>query len=144
MVLPALIPVAIAAAGVGVGGGAILSQMLGGGGEESTTTTEHRIHYAPITKKEIHQPFETFYPTSIYSPQQDISYQIITHSPEAKQATKKEMTSDITAEPSLIQPRTDTISPRYEETRPITEGTDMTKIALYGAIALVAYGLISK
>lgn len=116
MVLP-LIPIAAA----GIAGG-LLGGLLGGVGskKEIHATKEH---YAPVSAP-VTTKSEVFAPT----------YQYQIDSPYAEMISKKDITAKARGEADVSTPRTESV----------TEGMDMTKIAIIGVIGLVAYGVVSK
>jgi len=131
MVLP-LIPIALAGIGGGVAGGAIAS-IFGGGGKKAQTVSEQ------------HAPYETYQPSTatttstskIYSPSQIIQIE----SPGATITKKDELVAESAAKgeasPMMYQPST-------APSAGITEGTDLTKIAMIGGAALIGYGIITE
>ena len=131
MVLP-LIPIALAGIGGGAAGG-IIASVFGGGGKKAQTVGEY------------HAPYETYQPSTatttstsrIYSPSQIIQIE----SPGATISKKDEFVSEATAKgeasPMMYQPMTG-------PTAGITEGTDLTKIAMIGGAALIGYGIVTE
>ena len=130
MVLP-LLPIAIAGVGGGLAGG-LVSSFFGGGGKKDVGVSEvhaPKEHFAPVTT---HAPSIS----RIYSP--SVMYQI--ESPGARMSKKDIMTAKSEADPFIAPMRYDPGAPSAG----ITEGTDLSKIALIGAVGLIAYGVVSK
>lgn len=140
MVFPVALPIGLAIAGVGGGVvGAYLGGLLGGGKKEQAAEAVASTYHAPYSQ---YQPTEVYTPTvsEVYAPSP--VYQI--ESPGAfiskKDVATAEATGRPTVSPSYDQPYT--VSPTAAPG--ITEGVDLTKMAIIGVIGLVAYGLVSK
>lgn len=135
MVLP-LLPIAAAGVGGGIAGGLIAS-VFGG-----TSKKEQAVQAV-----ETHAPYEIFQPTTVdarsisevYSPTSIIQIE----SPYAQARSATEITSKAAsraeADPKFWQPSTGP-SP----TAGITEGVDLSKIALIGAVGLIGYGVVKE
>ena len=126
MVFP-LIPVAVGVAGVGGGiVGGYLTSLLGSGGKKDYS--EHHApkeHYAPVTT-------DARATSTVWSP--SYIYQI--QSPEGYISKKDTNVAESTAIPKVSSVR--------EDPSTISEGADMSKLAIIGVVGLVAYGLVSK
>ena len=141
MVAP-LIPVAIGLGGAALGGAGIASFFSDSKKSERVVSSNSVFSetapfsissqtYAP------HSPYEQFSQAIQYAPVTTIQYPdyaINIQSPEAVASTKKEMTVD--SRPSQ--------SYRAEQGQTQTSGTDLTMIALIAAVALVAYGVVTR
>lgn len=135
MVLP-LIPIAAAGVGGGLAGGLIASVFGAGGKKEQA-----------VGAKEIHAPYETFQPTTVdarsisqvYSP--TAIYQIESPYAQARSATDvtSKAVSRADADPKFWQPQAAPTA-----TAGITEGVDLTQIALIGGLALIGYGVVTE
>ena len=138
MVLPLIV-----AAGAGIGG-SVLGGLLTGKKEEVVKHAPYE-YYAPTTS-EVYSP--TYSPQIQMSPQYTYAYQggtYIISSPSATSKKEQEVRSE------LIPKQEGTwklpISVSQEPTHSPVQGgvgTDMTKIAIIGAVGLIAYGLISS
>jgi len=138
MVLPLII-----AAGAGIGG-SVLGGLLTGKKEEVVKHAPYE-YYAP-TVSEVYSP--TYSPQIQMSPQYTYAYQggtYIIGSPSATSKKEQEVRSE------LIPKQEGTwklpISVSQEPTHSPVQGgvgTDITKIAIIGAVGLIAYGLISS
>ena len=115
MVLP-LIPIAAS----GIAGG-LLGGLLGGG--KKAEYHAEKEHYAPVSA-----PVTTT--SRIFAP----TYQYQIESPSATMVSKKTLTAKARGEAEVSTPRTETV----------TEGMDMTKIAIIGVVGLIVYGVVSK
>ena len=147
MVLP-LIPLTIAGLGIGTGFG--LSSLFGGKDEtpQEAATGKKDIEIVPT---EVHAAYERYQPTYTISPSYEFGYQagdILIESPGA--STKKEMTQELTSEPTtsptFTQPHVVEIPVSTSDAiaQEATSGTNMVLLVAIGAVALVAYGLVSK
>lgn len=114
-----LIPVGIAALGIGAGFG--VSSLFSGTKKEASSVITHA-------------PYETYAPVSAQQYQYSPQYAVQIDSPHAS-ITKKDVLTE--------QARLTAEMPQITETGR-TEGTDMTQLAIIGVIGLVAYGLVSK
>lgn len=131
MVLP-LIPIALAGIGGGIAGG-FLTSIFGGGGKKD------------VAASEIHAPYEEFAPVKVYAPSISRVYapsQMFQIDSPGAEMTKKDV---ITAE-SRADPTTTPITyrPSTAPSAGITEGTDLTKIAMIGGAALIGYGIVTE
>jgi len=137
-----LIPVLV---GAGIGaGGATLGGLFGKGKKEEIKHAPYE-YYAP-TVSEVYSP--TYSPQIQMSPQYTYAYQggtYIIGSPSATSKKEQEVRSE------LIPKQEGTwklpISVSQEPTHSPVQGgvgTDLTKIAIIGAVGLIAYGVISK
>ena len=132
MVFPVLIPVVAGIAGTATGAG-IVSLLTKKQQQVSTT-------YAPVTTtSSVYSPVQT------YAPQLAYSYQggdVIVSSPgaETKKEASLEQTSKPTVTPSWV------VSPQVssEPSTGVTSGTNMVYLVGIAAVALVAYGWVSK
>jgi len=142
MVAP-LIPVAIGLGGAALGGAGIASWLGGETKKNTEIAAASGSPFAPTAPFSIssqtyapHAPYETYSSAVQYAPVTSIQYPdyaINIGSPEAVATTKKEQT--ITSKPEF----------EYEaEQGRTTSGVDLVPIAIIAAVALVAYGLVSK
>jgi len=137
-----LIPVLV---GAGIGaGGATLGGLFGKGKKEEIKHAPYE-YYAPTTS-EVYSP--SYSPQVQYSPQYTYQYQGGTYIIESPGATSKKQ---MNLEPVLIPKQEGKweypISVSQQPTHTPVQGgvgTDFTKIAIIGAVGLIAYGLISK
>ena len=123
----------LGAGAVGVATGLATSWLFGSkkGAEQTPSAAEY------------HSPYETYQPTDarstsqVYSP--SVIYQI--ESPGAEITKKDTVTAEsrASAQPYFWQPST---APSASAST--TEGLDLTKIAIIGAVGIVAYGLVSN
>lgn len=130
MVLP-LIPLAIAGIGGGIAGG-IVSSFFGGGSKKDYAVHETHApheHFAPVTT-DARSTAQTFAPT----------YQYQIDSPDSSMTSKKVAESASSSRPEISPSRTQEGGAGISA----VEGTDMTKLALIGAVGLIAYGAVSK
>jgi hypothetical protein len=141
MVAP-LIPVAIGLGGAALGGAGIASFFSDNKKSEKVASSNSVFaETAPFSVSSQtyspHSPYEQFSQAIQYAPVTTIQYPdyaINIQSPEAVATTKKEMTVD--SRPSQ--------SYRAEQGQTQTSGTDLTMIALIAAVALVAYGVVTR
>lgn len=140
MVLP-LVPVAIGAA-AGIGGGMLAEGLLHSGDTKKGTTITNAQQYANT----YHQPFETYQPTTLYAPQQQItmpSYLVSIGSSQSPQSntTRQNATQDISQYPTYDQPTT---YPNQSNSAGSSgfDSTTMLIVALIAAGGLVAYGVV--
>lgn len=123
MVFP-LIPVAIAGIGGSILGGGLMS-VFGSGKKDYSEHHAPQEHYAPVAT-DARSTSEIWSPTYIYQ----------IDSPEGFISKKDTNVAESQATPKISSMREDPTS--------ISEGTDMTKLAIIGAVGIVAYGLVSK
>lgn len=141
MVAP-LIPVAIGLGGAALGGAGIASFFSDSKKSEKVASSNSVFsETAPFSVSSQtyspHSPYEQYSQAIQYAPVTTIQYPdyaINIQSPEAVATTKKEMTVD--SRPSQ--------SYRAEQGQTQTSGTDLTMIALIAAVALVAYGVVTR
>lgn len=141
MVAP-LIPIAIGLGGAALGGAGIASFFSDSKKSERVVNSNSVFsETAPFSVSSQtyspHSPYEQYSQAIQYAPVTTIQYPdyaINIHSPEAVATTKKEMTVD--SRPSQ--------SYRAEQGQTQTSGTDLTMIALIAAVALVAYGVVTR
>lgn len=141
MVAP-LIPIAIGLGGAALGGAGIASFFSDSKKSEKVASSNSVFaETAPFSVSSQtyspHSPYEQYSQAVQYAPVTTIQYPdyaINIHSPEAVASTKKEMTVD--SRPSQ--------SYRAEQGQTQTSGTDLTMIALIAAVALVAYGVVTR
>ena len=141
MVAP-LIPIAIGLGGAALGGAGIASFVSGSKKSDKMASSNSVFaETAPFSVSSQtyspHSPYEQFSQAIQYAPVTTIQYPdyaININSPEAVATTKKEMTVD--SRPSQ--------SYRAELGQTQTSGTDLTMIALIAAVALVAYGVVTR
>ena len=142
MVAP-LIPIAIGLGGAALGGAGIASWLGGETKKNEDIAAASGSPFAPTAPFSIssqsyapHAPYETYSQAVQYAPVTSIQYPdyaINIGSPEAVATTKKEQT--ITSRPEF----------EYEaEQGRTTSGVDLVPIAIIAAVALVAYGLVSR
>jgi len=135
MVLP-LIPV-VAAIGGGLGGFG-LSRLFGGGESKKTVM-------AGATSIVEAAPYQTFAPQIMFSPQQTYGYQGATYiidSPGAIAPKKQELISTLAPEQMGAWDVPTTVS--QEPTAGLAEGTNLPLLIGIVAVAVVAYGFVSK
>ena len=137
MALPLAIPVLAGAAGA-LG----LTSVLGGG-KKSLIEVDSST-YSPQYQNEYHQPYETFQPVTVWSPQQTItmpSYQVSMYSPGSHQASSQETKADqkVDTTPYWYQPST---TSQEGSTGAGISNESLILIALIGAGAIVAYGVL--
>lgn len=126
-----LIPIALAGIGGGLAGG-FISNVFGGASKKEQSVSETHAayeHYAPITT-------DARSTSRAYSP--SVIYQI--ESPGAYISKKDTTTAESASDPTIRQERSETGGPSAG----ITEGTDLTKIALIGAGGLIVYGVVKE
>lgn len=142
MVAP-LIPIAIGLGGAALGGAGIASFFSDSKKSEKVASSSNSVfaETAPFSVSSQtyspHSPYEQYSSAIQYAPVTTIQYPdyaINIQSPEAVATTKKEMTVD--SRPSQ--------SYRAEQGQTQTSGTDLTMIALIAAVALVAYGVVTR
>ena len=141
MVAP-LIPIAIGLGGAALGGAGIASFFSSGKKSDKVASSNSVFaETAPFSVSSQtyspHSPYEQYSHDIQYAPVTTIQYPdyaINIQSPEAVATTKKEMTVD--SRPSQ--------SYRAEQGQTQTSGTDLTMIALIAAVALVAYGVVTR
>ena len=141
MVAP-LIPIAIGLGGAALGGAGIASFFSSGKKSDKVASSNSVFaETAPFSVSSQtyspHSPYEQYSSAIQYAPVTTIQYPdyaINIQSPEAVATTKKEMTVD--SKPSQ--------SYRAEQGQTQTSGTDLTMIALIAAVALVAYGVVTR
>ena len=141
MVAP-LIPVAIGLGGAALGGAGIASFFSDSKKSERVASSNSVFaETAPFSVSSQtyspHSPYEQYSQAIQYAPVTTIQYPdyaINIQSPEAVATTKKEMTVD--SRPSQ--------SYRAEQGQTQTSGTDLTMLALIAAVALVAYGVVTR
>lgn len=140
MVAP-IIPIAVGLGGAALGGAGLMS-MLGGGKKNGKVNTNSVFAdtspfsvssqtYSP------HAPYEQYSQAVQYAPVTSIQYPdyaINVQSPGATATTKK--TQTVTSEP------TQEYLASQGQTQ--TSGIDILPIAIVGALALVAYGMVTK
>ena len=141
MVAP-LIPIAIGLGGAALGGAGIASFFSDSKKSEKVASSNSVFaETSPFSVSSQtyspHSPYEQYSSAIQYAPVTTIQYPdyaININSPEAVATIKKEMTVD--SRPSQ--------SYRAEQGQTQTSGTDLTMIALIAAVALVAYGVVTR
>lgn len=141
MVAP-LIPVAIGLGGAALGGAGIASFFSDSKKSEKVASSNSVFaETAPFSVSSQtyspHSPYEQYSQAIQYAPVTTIQYPdyaININSPEAVATTKKEMTVD--SRPSQ--------SYKAEQGQTQSSGADLTMIALIAAVALVAYGVVTR
>jgi len=117
MVLPLILAGAAGILGTVAGG-----TLLGGGGSKKEIHAAQE-HYAPVIT-------DSRSLAQVYSP----TYQYQIDSPEATMTSKKTSEATATSKPNIAPQRSESM----------TEGTDLTKIAMIGGAALIGYGIVTE
>jgi flagellar basal body-associated protein FliL len=141
MVAP-LIPIAVGLGGAALGGAGIMSMFDGGKKSEKAVNTNSVFpESAPFSVNaqtySPHSPYEQYSQAIQYAPVTSIQYPdyaINVNSPDATAATKK--TQTVTSEPTHEYQANQGQNP--------TSGLDILPIAVVAALALVAYGVVTK
>ena len=130
MVFPVLIPVVAGIAGTATGAG-IVSLL---------TKKQPATSYAPVNI-----PISTYSPVLTYAPQLSYGYQggdVIISSPGAE--TKKESTVKQESKPTITPSWQIAPQVTSQPSTGVTSGTNMVYLVGIAAVALVAYGWVSK